>query len=299
MFELENNKILCNDEQHHNIFKSKSIQYKTCIINNFINKLFGKQINDILYLPIIINNKIYNVIGFINRTSVCINENYIYIANKFANIYINIILFNNLLQKINETNLIKLDNQENQKNHENIVTDKLNVHEINNLPKTSGCPILRKQRLSSEETEYKIIHDINNYDFDIKLFTEKCNSSLYNSILVPIVISNYDMIIVYVNDLAESLFGYNKSELYKQNVKILMFDNDARHHDSYVQRYKNNKLTSKNPKNRVVGSHPIEIKGKHKLGNELLLYLSLGEMELLDNNYFVAAFQKCNISKPI
>ncbi|ROT96398.1 EAL domain-containing protein [Marinobacter sp. R17] len=77
-------------------------------------------------------------------------------------------------------------------------------------------------------------------------------------------------IITGFNSAAERLFGYRRDEVIGQNVKCLMPEYVARHHDGYLQNYLQGCPA------RIIGVGR-EVEGRHKDGSTFPLHLSVGE----------------------
>ena len=62
-------------------------------------------------------------------------------------------------------------------------------------------------------------------------------SALADAFLDPVIVTSAEGIIVEVNEAALKMFGYSKMEMLGRNIKMIMPENIARHHDSYLKRY--------------------------------------------------------------
>lgn len=94
-----------------------------------------------------------------------------------------------------------------------------------------------------------------------------------------IITVNKDSRIVFVNDAAETVFGYTENELIGADLKILMPDALRSRHDAGMERY-----VETNKKH--ISWAAIELPGRHKTGREIPLELSFGEFESDGKRYF-------------
>lgn len=74
-----------------------------------------------------------------------------------------------------------------------------------------------------------------------------------------------------VNPAAERMFGYAKNEMIAQNVKLLMPDQYADHHDQYLDHH------VKSGESRLIG-RSRELEGQHKDGTRFPIELSVTEL---------------------
>ncbi len=94
--------------------------------------------------------------------------------------------------------------------------------------------------------------------------------SLVEAAVDAIVLINEDGIIERCNKAIEPLFGYSPQELLGQNVKVLMSGMHHENHDQYLERY------LRTGKGEIIGIGR-EVSGRRKDGEEIPLYLSIGE----------------------
>lgn len=106
---------------------------------------------------------------------------------------------------------------------------------------------------------------------------------LVGTILTPVVIADYQMIILETNSAACDIFGYDSEELIGHSVKMLMPEKTQAIHDEYV----NNYLEGREPK--IIGIPSRQVVGTTKLGKKLHLLLSLAENK--ESRVFIASFQ--------
>ncbi|CCQ10085.1 Hpt sensor hybrid histidine kinase [Pseudoalteromonas luteoviolacea B = ATCC 29581] len=62
--------------------------------------------------------------------------------------------------------------------------------------------------------------------------------SLLNSLGEAVIVINHNGEIIDFNPFAENLFGYEKHQMIAKNISMLMKDNDAKHHQKYLQHSK-------------------------------------------------------------
>jgi len=65
---------------------------------------------------------------------------------------------------------------------------------------------------------------------------------LFESLLDPTIVINQTGVIQYTNPAIEKMTGWKPKELMNKNVKVLMTDDVARHHDNYLSTYKKTKV---------------------------------------------------------
>jgi len=90
-----------------------------------------------------------------------------------------------------------------------------------------------------------------------------------------------DTTVVEFNPAAERMFGWLKSDIVGKNVKVLMPENIAQHHDDYVLNFKK----SNTP--RVIGQDR-EITGLRSDGSEFPFEITINTTTLNDKNLFIA-----------
>lgn len=86
------------------------------------------------------------------------------------------------------------------------------------------------------------------------------------------------------NAASEKLFGYRREEVIGKNVKVLMPQSFAVEHDQYIDAY--NKTGTK----KIIGSGR-EVVALSKSGKEIPVHLSVGEMNLNGQRYFIGTLQ--------
>lgn len=92
------------------------------------------------------------------------------------------------------------------------------------------------------------------------------------------------------NRTAEQLFGYSASEVMGCNVKLLMPNDFAEHHDDYLENY------LQTGERRIIGSGR-EVTGQRKDGSQFPMYLSVGDIELPEFRGFIGIVHDLSAQK--
>lgn len=103
-------------------------------------------------------------------------------------------------------------------------------------------------------------------------------SSATDEIGIPTIAINTSGIVTHFNRSAEEAFGYAAAEVIGNNVSILMPDQIAQVHDTYLHKYKNVR-----PVNRMV-YRDRELQGKRKNNEHFPLRLTVNEVYLRDDS---------------
>ncbi len=104
--------------------------------------------------------------------------------------------------------------------------------------------------------------------------------SVTNSAKDAIVSADNRGSIIYWNDAATKIFGYEAKEIIGKSLTVLMPDSYKKFHTHDLERYK---MTGES---RVIGKF-VEVVGLKKNGSEFPLELSIGEWETADGKYFI------------
>lgn len=88
--------------------------------------------------------------------------------------------------------------------------------------------------------------------------------------------------IVLANLSAENLFGYSDGELLNKSINILMPEQTARLHDSYIENFNKTRIP------KIIGSGR-DVIGKRKNQSEFPLYLAINEIIIHDKQYFIGS----------
>ena len=105
-------------------------------------------------------------------------------------------------------------------------------------------------------------------------------SALMDAAVDAIIVINDKGIIQQFSESARALFGYAPEEVIGHNVSMLMPYPDARHHDRYIENYKNSGV------GKIIGIGR-DVKGQRKDGQTFPMHLSVGESEFADQHLFV------------
>ncbi len=116
------------------------------------------------------------------------------------------------------------------------------------------------------------------------------HAAVVQTIVDGVVVIDHRGRIEWTNDAAWRMFGYDAGALVGQNVRMLMPEPDASHHDGYLSRY----LTTGERKIIGIGR---DVRGKRKDGSEFPLYLAVGEMQLLGVRKFTGILRDLTETK--
>ena len=114
--------------------------------------------------------------------------------------------------------------------------------------------------------------------------TEWSTSSMVTAFVDPVVVASQEGIILEVNDAMLKMFGYERQNVIGKNLKILMPESVAKHHESYLKAYLDTGIT------KLIGK-PRALIGKHKDGSDLPLVLSLGVESKEEGKTFIATLR--------
>jgi len=107
---------------------------------------------------------------------------------------------------------------------------------------------------------------------------------IFDNIVDAIITIDSNGIIELWNPAAEKLFGYSSKEAIGQNIKLIMYGENAREHDNYIKRY------MKTGQRHVLGKSR-EVMGMHKSGKKFPVELRLEEGKLGNETKFVGALR--------
>lgn len=105
---------------------------------------------------------------------------------------------------------------------------------------------------------------------------------IVDSSLNTIIASDARGVIKMVNPITEKMFGYTRDELLGNNVRILMTQGNAVHHDQYLKHY----ISGGEPK--IIGTGR-EVVAKRKDGTEFPIFLSLAHFTIAGESHFAAS----------
>ena len=92
------------------------------------------------------------------------------------------------------------------------------------------------------------------------------------------------------NPAAEHIFGYDTVEVLGKNIKMLMPDSVAKHHDQYLSKYKNSQVS------HIIGK-TIEVEAKKQNGELFFIDLTVTEMNLEDETLFCGVIRDISQQK--
>ena len=104
--------------------------------------------------------------------------------------------------------------------------------------------------------------------------------AVINTAVDAIIIIDSHARVQLVNPACESLFGYPAEEVIGENVKMLMPQPYRDEHDAYVQRYQDT------GDKKIIGIGR-DVTGRRKDGREFPMHLSVGEIDQVEEPYFV------------
>lgn len=105
-------------------------------------------------------------------------------------------------------------------------------------------------------------------------------NSLFESLPDGVIVTDQGGRILCCNPAAERLFGYDRTFLIGQNVKVLMPEDRARQHDGYIRAYLETRIA------RVIGKGRV-VAGQRRNGTTFPLRLALAEAEYEGEPAFV------------
>ena len=130
-----------------------------------------------------------------------------------------------------------------------------------------------------------------------RMISRLTSSEHYQSMLIDNMIDGFISIdskgiINSFNPAAEKIFGYKENEVIDKNVKILMPETEAAHHDSNLSRYQ-----EKNEQHVIGISRDIE--GQRKDGSLFPIDLALSEVNIQNKQIFTATVRDISKRKEI
>ncbi|HEX5362771.1 MAG TPA: diguanylate cyclase [Gallionella sp.] len=106
--------------------------------------------------------------------------------------------------------------------------------------------------------------------------------SVIHNVMDGIITTDESGAIQGFNPAAENIFGYSQEEITGQNIRILMPESDRSGHDVHVQRY------LKSGDSQLLGMRNREVTSVRKNGETFSMEISISEMTLGGQKYFVA-----------
>lgn len=116
----------------------------------------------------------------------------------------------------------------------------------------------------------------------VALATTEINAIVQTAVNAVITIDQHGIVHIF-NPAAETMFGWNASEVVGKNIAMLMAEIDASAHDGYLINY------IKTRKPHVIGQGR-EVKALRKNGHSFPAHLSVGHRELSDGEHLFVAF---------
>lgn len=135
------------------------------------------------------------------------------------------------------------------------------------------------QKDKIQQKEIKKLTQENEKKMKEILLKEKQSWDILQSSLDAVVISNEKGLIEFFNPTAQKIWGYTEEEILGENLNILMNENDAKHHDSYMNNYLSTRVK------KIIGiGREVEIKRKD--GTKTWIHLSVIENKLEEESKF-------------
>jgi len=139
-----------------------------------------------------------------------------------------------------------------------------------------------------------VIHDISDIKQKEKelLYSQNQFKAIFESAVDSIIIINQSGIIQIANPATAKLFGHSIEEMEGKNVSILMGGIDKENHDAYIQRYLDTTEA------HIIGKGR-EVTAIHKEGNQFPIMLSVSEIRLEKETFFVGLIHDLTHQKEI
>lgn len=110
---------------------------------------------------------------------------------------------------------------------------------------------------------------------------EAFTSAVLENVADGVVIINTRGLIESLNPAAQQIFGYETAEVKGMNVAVLMNDDDAAHHDTYVKRY------VETGSGGMIGFGSRELIGKRKDGSLIPLEITISSAYVGSDGFFI------------
>ena len=167
--------------------------------------------------------------------------------------------------------------------------DKVHGYAINHRDTINTDEFAKVNKLVKERTSsLKTAKDIADQKNELlhETISRLAESESYQTILIENMLDGFISIndegkIISFNPAAEKMFDYKKSEVIGSNIKILMSDSEATHHDYHLSQYK-----EKDEKHVIGISRDIE--GKRKNGSLFPMDISISEVNIKGKNIYTA-----------
>ncbi|MDF1761523.1 MAG: PAS domain S-box protein [Coxiellaceae bacterium] len=132
--------------------------------------------------------------------------------------------------------------------------------------------------LDGDDEMGQLLYEMNSLQ-ETFLKEEAMSRGIIDAAVDGFITINVDRIILSFNASAEKMFGYKAEEVIGKNVKMIMPDKYATHHEQYVQNYLDTGIK------KVIGIGR-EVEGLRKDGSTFPLLLSIGEVKIGEARYF-------------
>jgi PAS domain S-box-containing protein len=142
---------------------------------------------------------------------------------------------------------------------------------------------LASERRSAIEQLNEEINERKQIERQMRLSESKLQS-IFKSVPEAIVVADAQGQIVQCNTATEAIFGYTLQELKGQKVDMLMRAEDGQRHDDYMQSYQ------RSGGNKII-NQPRVLHGRRKDGQLFSLRLTISEMRVDEDVYFVGVMQ--------
>ena len=108
---------------------------------------------------------------------------------------------------------------------------------------------------------------------------------LMDNVGEAVVVINERGLIEAFNGAAVRVFGYTAEEVMGRNLSILMTAEDAVHHDSYLARARNHKVS------RILGQGSRELLGQRKNGEVFSIEIAIGEIDSVTHRQYIGVIR--------
>lgn len=113
-----------------------------------------------------------------------------------------------------------------------------------------------------------------------KISAENLNHALMEAAVDGIITIDEQGLIRSFNSAAENLFGYARTDVIGENVRLLMPGHYARHHDEYIRTYVNSGHA------KIIGIGR-DVEGMRRDGSKFPMHLSVGEAQFHGTRHFI------------
>ncbi len=149
-------------------------------------------------------------------------------------------------------------------------------------------PLLEKGEVGELAYAFKFMVDSNN----AALLELRQSKEVIESLVDGIITISSEGIIIGFSNVAVKIFGYQVSDVFGENISMLMPSRNAEKHDNYIQNF----LKTGNKK--IIGK-TREVVGLRSDGSEFPLEISIGEMETDEKIIFIASVRDITDKKDL